>query len=141
MPIAGRKTADPGGASAPIRSDCLASDAVGDFVYVTADKINGRLQVAKTDITNISKTPVVGIITSKPASTVCDVQTGGSVVGIYTGLTPQEVLFVGADSRLTETSPEPGVGVTFYIQAVGVALASDEFVLHVAKIPIKRVGE
>lgn len=131
---------DAGLSSAPIPSDCLPTDSIGDFVYVTSDRISGKLQVSKVDIADPAKMPAFGIIVAKVSSTECFVQTSGIVLDVYSGLTPKSVLFVGADSRAAETPPEPGVGETYLIQTAGYSISSNEFCLDLAKIPIKRAN-
>ena len=121
-------------------ADCLATDAIGDFVYVTADEISGRIQVSKVDITDSNKMPAFGVITSKPSTTTCTVQTSGEVSGVYTGMTPQALIFVGSDSRLSELSPDPPPATTYYVQSAGQVLSSTKFMLQLEKIVIKRVG-
>jgi len=97
---------------------CASSAAVGDLVYVSGSGKN----VAKADITNFSKLPVVGCITSKPTSTTCVVQCHGLVSGIYGGLTPGKAYVVSSSGRPTATLPVPSSGQTLFIQPVGMAI-------------------
>lgn len=123
-----------------VRADCLETDSVGDSVYITGDKVSNRYQVAKVDITDISKMPAIGVIVRKETTTSCTVQIGGVVQGVYTGLTPEETLVIATDSTLTETTPAPAPASFVLVQIMGTAVATDEVLLRVSPIPIKRNG-
>jgi len=97
---------------------CLATDAVGDFMYVSGTAKN----VAKVDITQYSKVPAVGCIINKPTTTTCVIQTSGIVEGIYTGFTPGKICVAGMNARPTSTAPTASVGGSLFIQTLGVAL-------------------
>lgn len=114
-----------------LAASCYATDAVGDAVYIAGVKVGDRYTVTKTDIDNILTVPVIGVITRKTTNTLCEVQTAGIVRGVYTGLTPQKVLFVGTDSRLTHnTTPRPSSGRRA-LQIVGQALSTSELFLNI----------
>jgi hypothetical protein len=114
---------------------CYSTDAVGDVVYIMGNKVGDRYQVTKVDIDDILTVPAVGIITRKTAPTDCEVQIGGILRGLYSGLTPQKVLFIGLDSRLTHiTTPHPGSGRRA-LQIMGQALSTSELFLS-AQSPI-----
>ena len=106
-----------GGASSTFTGICLSSLAVGDLVYAAG----ASRTVALADPAVSGKTPVIGIVTSKPTPTSCVVQISGIVAGL-SGLTPGYQLFLGLDGRLTSTPPTPGGGQTFVIQSLGVAI-------------------
>lgn len=108
--------------------NCLSGDSVGDFVYITGNKVAGRVQVTKADITNVLKVPAVGVIVHKDNPTTCDVQWSGEVLGVFTGLTAGRVHFVDTDG--TATASLPTSGVAYYVQKVGVATSSDSMILH-----------
>lgn len=108
--------------------NCLSGDAVGDFVYITGNKVAGRVQVTKVDITNVSKMPAVGVIVNKDNPTTCDVQWSGEVLGVFTGLTAGSVYFVDTGGTATASLPTPGSD--FYIQKVGIATSADSMVLY-----------
>jgi len=129
---------DPGSGASPITSDCLVTDVVGNFVYITGDRIESALQIETVNIEDLAKMPAIGIITEKLSSTKCRLQTSGIVEGVLSGLTPQERYYIGTDGKATATPPEPGAGETFYIQYVGIAIASNALYLDIAKVPIKR---
>jgi hypothetical protein len=103
---------------------CLAGDGVGASVYVSGDRVGGFLQVATADPSDRLKMPAVGMIIQKVDSTTCVVQTEGNVDGVYSGLTPGELLFVGDGGGLDDEMPSPGPGPR-YVQAIGVSLGSD----------------
>lgn len=94
--------------------DCLATDNVGDFVYVTSADA-----VAKADPMNGSKMPAIGVIERKASPTRAFVRFGGAVVG-FAGLAPGGRYFVGATGAASLTPP-PGPGRR-YVQHVGVAI-------------------
>jgi hypothetical protein len=119
-----------GAAAQKIQATCQATDTVGDAVYVSGNKVAGRYPVTKVDVDDIGKMPAVGVIVEKYAATECAVQIGGVVADIYTGLTPNAVLFIGTDSRLTETRPaRPGSGSRL-LQTIAQALSTTEFQLR-----------
>jgi len=103
-------------------ADCLGTDVVGDFVYVTGDVIATRKQVTKADISDFGKMPAVGMIVHKPTATTCTVQWIGEVGGVYNSLVPNRVYYLGADARLTLTPPASGSSL--YVQRVGMAVGA-----------------
>lgn len=114
-----------GGAREPIQAICLVTDAIGHAVYVSGDKVAGLLQVTRADVDNPGKMPAIGLIVDKLGATDCLVQLEGEVTGIYSGLTPNQSLFVGTDGMLTHTRPaRPGTG-SRYVQVLARALATD----------------
>jgi len=100
---------------------CLATDIVGDLVYVTG----ASRAVTKADPTNSNKMPIVGCITSKSSSTDCIVQTNDLVPSVYSSLTPGKLHFVGIDGRPTAAVIPPGIGETLLVQAIGFAIDSN----------------
>jgi hypothetical protein len=113
-----------------IQADCLATDVVGDVVRITADAVGGVFQVSKLDITSVPIELGVGVIVAKATTTRCSVQIGGQVAGLYTGMTPGKMLFVGIDSRLTHSVPtRPAIGVKSNYHAA-MALSSDTLLLN-----------
>lgn len=108
-----------GGSSFP--ADCQATDAVGEFVYVTSAAIMGIPQVSKCDITVAGKFPAIGLIVDKPSATTCIVQVLGEATISPATLVPGKAHFVGFDAKPTAVPPVPGVGFSA-IQPVGTAL-------------------
>jgi len=121
------------------RANCLATDAVGDCVRITAAKIANRFQVTKFVPTVTGTDQAVGIIIKKDDPTTCIVQFHGPMRGVYTGLTPGRRYWVGSDSRLTLSVGVPGIGGVFYLQMMGVA-TDDEEILVDPCLPMKRRG-
>jgi hypothetical protein len=114
---------------------CAATDAVGDVVRFSGDKVGNRYQVTKVNIDSLATMPAIGVILRKTSATECEVQTSGALKGVYSGLTPNLTLFIGTDSRLTHTvTPQPTTGPRAH-QIMGVASATTEVLLGV-KSPI-----
>jgi hypothetical protein len=123
-----------------LRANCLATDGVGDCVYVTGDDVGGIYQVARADPSDQLKMPAIGIITFKKSATECRVQFIGEVHSIYVGLAPRSTLFVGSDGRLSHTPPVPAVGGYAFIQPMGSAVGSGVVVMLPSFALTKRVG-
>jgi len=118
---------------------CFATDLVGHAVYVFAPKLGSRFQVTKANIDDSTKVPAIGIIIAKSGPSVCTVQYDGQVLGVYTGLTEGESLFVGTNALLTNTPPaRPLVGKR-WIQPFAYVLASDTILLQ-RSWPYKKVA-
>jgi hypothetical protein len=117
-------------------ADCLASNAVGDMVRVSADEIAGIYQVSDMNILNVSPHLPVGMITRKLTATRCAVQVGGEVKGVYAGLTPGKQLFINNLSRLSHVVPShPVAGVT-WIHPAALALSSTTVLLRM-QVPVR----
>ena len=110
-------------------ADCLASDAVTDFVYITGDTVGGFYQVTKVDPYVPATMPAVGYIAEKSTATRCFVQTLG-VIEVAGGLTPGGRYWIGADSRLDAAFPPRLSGQIVVAQVVGVALSSTDLLLR-----------
>lgn len=104
---------------------CLATDQVGDFVYMAGAGLTTRL----ADPSDLMKIPAVGCIVSKPTSTSGVVQTSGVVSGVFAGLTPGRPVYVDRTGRAVSPAPTPDVGESLFIQAVGIALDSNLLLL------------
>lgn len=112
---------------------CDTSDAVGHAVYITGDKIGDYHQVTRVDIddANPGKAIARGIISTKLASNICNVQTYGPVAGVLSGMTPGASLFVNLDSTLREGPPSrPPTGSRLW-QNVAYATASNVLVVDI----------
>jgi len=108
-------------------ANCLATDVVGNCVYISADLVLGIIQVTKTDITTPLKVPARGLILSKSSPTVCRVAYYGAMdlSGIIPPLSPGRRYFVGADSNPNVVPPlAPAIR-----QVVGVALDSSRLMI------------
>ena len=124
-----------------IRAFCYSTDAVGDCVYVMGDRVVRTYQVTKVDVDDIDikKAVAVGVIISKSSPTDCVVQKEGPLDNTFFGMTPGATLFVGHDSRPTETPAPPTFGLKRVLQPIGHAIASD--VLWIAPgQPFRRQG-
>jgi hypothetical protein len=104
---------------------CLATNIVGDIVRITG----AGMTVDKADCTNEAKMLAVGVIISKSGSTSCVVQTNDIVSGVYTGLTPGSLYFVGSNGRPTTTRPSPPTGGSVLVQPIGYALDANLFLV------------
>jgi hypothetical protein len=129
-------TGDPG-LSATLEADCLATDVVGNAVYVTAAKLGGRAQVTKVDITSYAAMPAIGVIVSKQTAVQCTVQWTGEVAGIYSGLTPGQTYFVGVDGLPSASIPSPSAD--HFVQRLGVATDSSVLLLSNDRSMTKRI--
>ena len=123
-----------------LKANCLATDSVGDCVYVTGDAVGGFYQVAKADPANQLKMPSIGVIIVKKSATECRVQFIGEVHGIYTGLTPRATLFVGSSGTLSSIPPVPALGGYCFIQAMGTVASSTVVVMLPSLALTKRIG-
>lgn len=121
-------------------ADCLAFDAVGDFVRITGAPALGFFQVSKVDITDPSHLPTAGIIVEKTTSTRCFVVRFGLVdVSSFPSvptLVPQSKYWIGFDGRLRDSLPVPVSGIAV-AQLVGHALSPTEFLLLEGSQPFK----
>ena len=115
------------GAPQLLRANCLVSDAVGDAVCITGDRVGDLYQVTRVDIDNSNprQAIAVGVIKSKSSSTLCLVQVSGEMRSLYSGLTPNRPIFVGVDGRLTQTRPPAPVTGKRMLRCMGQALADD----------------
>lgn len=120
------------------KAACQATDELGHFVYITGPLISGARQVTKVDITARATMPAIGLLVRKPTSTTCLVQTFGEIIA--SGLTPPARYYIGADSKITDTPPVPGVGAEAVIQVVGAALDETTFLVSPQLLPVVRKG-
>lgn len=104
-----------------IHCNCAPGDLIGNLVYVSGPVAGGRYTVRSADTTDWSKMPVMGMIVSKEDPWHADVRYQGPVSGLYTGLTPGKICFLGTDSRIVLTPPTGEV----YVQKVGIVLDAD----------------
>lgn len=127
-----------GGGSGPAPTDqdivdaaCSSGDTVGDVVYVLADKVGLLYSVTKVDIDNAESWRAIGIgvIKSKSETTVCKVQLGGLLQGVYTGLLPGRRLFINTSSRLSLSPPPAPVSGRRLSQRIAYAMASDTILI------------
>lgn len=101
---------------------CLATLAVGDLVYISGPKVGLDLTVAKADPYDSAKFPAIAVVIAKITPTRAVVQFEGDVAGVYTGLTPGKIYWLGPTGLPSLTPPAPGLGETYRVQSLGVAL-------------------
>jgi len=113
------------------RATCLASDVIGDCVYITASKIGNAFQVAGVDITDSSKMPAIALVLKKDAPTNAIIHFHGPLRGVFTGLTPGKRYVVGTDSRPATQGDAnyPVAGGTTLFQQIGIATSADELLV------------
>jgi len=118
---------------------CTVAESVGDFVYILDEPLNGLDQVRKADPADYNKLPAVGVIISKQSSDFCRVQWDGETPPIFSGLSPGEIYFLGADSSIAERPPKPSApGEEFFVQTVAVATAEDKVYIQTENNLTKR---
>lgn len=100
--------------------ECASTVLVGDCVA-----INSGATAQLATIATLHQTPAIGVVISKSSATQCRVQFSGYVTGIYSGLSPGKVYFVGTDGR-PSPSPPTSTGV-WSIQKIGIALSANVF--------------
>jgi hypothetical protein len=120
------------------RAECTAAEGVGDFVCIAGDPPNGLDVVAKADPTDFNKMPAVGVVIAKSAPTECLVQWMGETPNIFSGLASGEIYFLGADSKIAETPPEPTT-VKMFVQPVAVATAPTRAYIKAETNLVRRV--
>lgn len=117
---------------------CPSSITVGDFVYVTGF-LDGLLQTALVDITNLSTMPAFGIVIEKMAPTICKVRVSGEVITSI-NLIPGKRYFIDYAGRLTESMPSPIGGSKAAVQPVAYALDTNRLFLTLDQITLVRVN-
>jgi hypothetical protein len=105
-----------------------------------APDILGVHQVSTANPAVFDKMPAIGIIESKKSPTECKVRILGEVPGLYSGLTPGRMLFVGSTGRLTAVPPIPSLGEYIFVQSMGVALLSNSVLLVPSYLLTRRIG-
>lgn len=110
-----------------MEANCLATDEVGDLVYVRGDSVAGLPQVERADVTTWDKMPAIGLILSKAAPTDAMVIRRGLVDIV--GLNPGKLVFVGVDGKPTTTRPSPTGTDRYFVQVVGSALDTSRLML------------
>jgi len=114
-----------------IIAGCLVSDVVGDMVGISSAPVAGVYQVSKIDITASPVELPLGMIILKATNTLCVVQVGGEIQGVYAGLTPGKQLFINTLSRLTHMVPtHPSSGIKS-VHPVAQALADNVLFLRI----------
>jgi hypothetical protein len=108
------------------RADCPASVAVQDVVRVSGPQVAGRLQVELADPLAVPFLPAVGVVVRKFTATLCLVQSTGPVRGVFSGLSPGALYYLGVGGTLVATPP----GSPARVQVMGAAWDDDELMLQ-----------
>jgi hypothetical protein len=111
-----------------LAANCMATDAVGDLVYVRTDAAGGVPQVTKIEVTDSSKMPAIAVIIAKSSPTDCRILRYG--LHSMPGLIPGKTYFAGLDGTITPTRPASIPGSKVFVQVVGVALDSGRLILN-----------
>jgi hypothetical protein len=109
-------------------ANCLSTDNVGDVVRVSGDAVGGVIQVTRADISDHLKMPGIGLLLSKSSPTDCMILRYG--LFSVTAFTPGKIYFVGSDGRPTAVRPVAPLGGGVFVQTVGVALTSTQFLVN-----------
>jgi hypothetical protein len=108
------------------RADCPASVAVQDVVRVSGPQVAGRLQVELADPLAVPFLPAVGVVVRKFTATLCLVQSTGPMRGVFSGLSPGALYYLGVGGTLVAAAPASPARV----QVMGVAWDVDELLLQ-----------
>jgi hypothetical protein len=108
---------------------CFATDAVGDFVYISGDQVGSTYQVEKLDPTNLNKMPFAGVLIEKSGPSDCIIQVAGVVRDLYSGMTPGKMQLAGLTARPVETLARPTTGLRVR-QVAGLALSSTDMLIQ-----------
>jgi len=112
-----------------LTADCLATDEVGHFVYITGDEVATNVfQVTRVDVEDSSTMPALGVILEKSTPTRCIVMTWGIVPG--TGLTAGARYWVGADAKISAAHPPRVPGELVVAQVAGIALSTTKLLIR-----------
>ena len=113
------------------RATCLASDAIGNCVRISAPKTGHIYNVETVDISTSGSPPAVAIVIKKYSATDCAVQFHGPMRAIYTGLNSGVAYLVGTDGRISSIGDAnyPVSGSDFF-QFIGVATSDNELLVH-----------
>jgi len=133
--VASISTGVAGGSPNSFTGICLNTIQVGDLVFAAGP--NRTVDLA--DPVNMTKMPVIGIVSSKPTPSSCIVQTTGIATGL-SGLTAGQYVFIGRNGRPTMTSPTPALGETLVHQPLGIAIDSTSMVLCLSIITTRVRG-
>lgn len=107
-------------------ANCLAADSVGKTVYITGNEVAGKIQVTTSDLADPAKMPVVGVIIEKSSSTDALVQYVGEVPPIFTGLTPNKILYAGPGGDPADSIPIASGDI---VQRIGFAIGVERMLI------------
>jgi hypothetical protein len=97
-----------------IRVKCLATDQVGQAMYIAGDMLGSAYQVTMADITDFTKMPAIGVLTLKSSATSGIVTSAGIIV--RAGLLPGRLYFVGSNGFPTATRPAATPASSVFVQ-------------------------
>jgi len=109
-------------------ADCPAGIEVGHVVYFTGDPVGGIYQVDKVDVALLATMPGKALVVSKITSTRCTIQLDG--VAALTGLVTDTLYFIGFDSKLSATPPQPTGANRAWTQEVGWAISPTQLFIR-----------
>lgn len=125
-----------GRATSIFHARCSLAESVGDFVYIAGPPILGLYQVRKVDIDDVLKRTIWGIVI-RMVGTECYVQTTGIVSGLFSNnLNAGSSVFVGTDSKVSESVPIRPITGTRLVQSVGIAVSNDEVHLNLKPVAV-----
>ena len=104
--------------------ECIASDAVNDFVCIRADKAGDLWRVQKVDPDDETKMPGVGVIVSKSGSTNAVIQMTGPCT-LFSGLDITKPAYHLSTTGIQYSLPTVGGSGYVMVQQIGKAVASD----------------
>lgn len=113
------------------QADCLVTDIIGEFVYITGPAVAGIPQVTKVNIQVYGMYPSVGLIIEKSTTTRCMVMVFGEVEVLPATLVPGRPYFIGLSAMITNIPPAPAPGTFAAIQAIGTAIDTGRLLLNV----------
>lgn len=116
---------------------CDPALSVGDLVCVDTSVIS-TLTATKVDITQSSKMPSIGIVSSKISPVSCLVVSTGLVP--LSGLIPGATYFASATGSISSSPPLSPVTGSVFVQAIGVALTSDLLLVQLPSTITERVA-
>lgn len=113
--------------------NCTFAEYVGAFVRLKDDDGTAVQTATATEIET-----VLGVITQKPSNTTAVVQVLGTVTGVFRGLTPGTVYFLGLGGKAVAPPLLPDGSP--YVQRVGMAVAPDALYLTLTGPIVRRAG-
>jgi hypothetical protein len=106
---------------------CNAAVAVGDWV-----RIDGSNVAQKAQGDSIANSLVVGVVQSKPSSTLCNIVTDGGTTAIFSSLDPTKAYFLSPSTAGAMTVTVPS-GAGQVILKLGSPLSADKFIVRIGE--------
>jgi len=119
---------------------CVVSDLVGDFVYISGERVDDKWTVTKADPEDETKMPAVGVLIEKNSDTDGVIQLMG-VCTLFSGLDVTKDIYVLGPSGIQVGLPVIGSNDYVIIQQVGIPISSDRLYLLGNSRTVKRLGE